>query len=402
MPAEELVGPVDVGPVAHGGHCVVRDQGRVIFVRHALPGEQVLIKITDRSHDRYWRGDAVQVLRADPGRVRPPCPIAGPGLCGGCDFQHSDPATQRELKRQVVTEQLDRLAKLTWLGEVESCGDQDGLGWRTRMRYHAGPADRLSEPAQPRFGLRAHRSDQVIPLPLEGCRIAAPAIAVPPQVPGEADTIIGVAAAGGDVWASEDHPAGTVVERAAGREFAVGVDGFWQAHPAAPRLLTEAVITGLEPRAGESAFDLYCGVGLFTGALLDHGCAPVTGVEGSKPAAALARRNLADAGRRVSVVAGSVERVLQRPARRGGLPERVDLVVLDPPRVGAGRRVVGAVAGRRPRAIGYVACDPAALARDLAYFADQGYRLQSLRAFDLFPMTHHVECVAILVPARTG
>ncbi|WP_152364071.1 class I SAM-dependent RNA methyltransferase [Microlunatus speluncae] len=397
MPAEELVGPADVGPVAHGGHCVVRDQGRVIFVRHALPGERVMIKITDRSHDRYWRGDAVQILDPGPGRVQPPCPIAGPGRCGGCDFQHADPATQRELKRAVVAEQLLRLADLDWTGEVEPAGgDPDGLGWRSRMRYHAGPDQ---DSADDSFGLRAHRSDRVIMLPADGCRIAAPSIAVPPRVPEGADSIIGVAAAGGTVWASEHHPAGTVLERAGDREFTVGVDGFWQAHPAAPRLLSEAVITGLAPRRGESAFDLYCGVGLFAAALVDHGCGPVTGVEGSKPAVASARRNLADVGRRARFVAGSVERVLERPKARGGLPDQVDLVVLDPPRVGAGRRVVAAVARRQPRAIAYVACDPAALARDLAYFGDRGYRPVSLRAFDLFPMTHHVECVAILEPA---
>lgn len=393
--AAELVGPVVVGPVAHGGHCVVRDQGRVIFVRHALPGERVMIKITDRGHDRYWRGDAVRILEGAPGRVRPPCPIAGPGLCGGCDFQHADLATQRELKRQVVAEQLQRLAQLEWTGEVEPAGDQDGQGWRTRMRYHAAPGPVGEER---HFGLRAHRSERVITPPAEGCRIAAPPIAVPPRVPGEAESVIGVAAGSQAVWAAGDHPAGGVTERALGREFEVGVDGFWQAHSAAPGLLTDAMITGLAPAGGDTAIDLYCGVGLFAAALIDHGCASVTGVEGSRTAVDHARDNLADAGRRARFVAGTVERVLARPAKRGGLPDRVDLIVLDPPRAGAGRRAVLGICRRRPRRICYVSCDPATLARDLRTFADQGYRLDSLRAFDLFPMTHHVECVAILRP----
>lgn len=390
-----LIGPVEVGSVAHGGHCVVRDQGRVIFVRHALPGERVMIEVTDRSHDRYWRGDAVEVLDPAPGRVRPPCPVAGPGLCGGCDFQHADPATQRELKRQVVAEQLTRLAKITWNGVVEAAGDESGLGWRTRMRYHV-VHDRSD--GEDRVGLRQHRSERVIELPPGGCRIAAPSIAVPPRAPADADSMLGVATSNRAVWAAGDHPAGTVRERAIGRDFEVGVDGFWQAHADAPSILTDAVIGGLEPRPGETAFDLYSGVGLFAAALIDRGCATVTGVDGSRSVVELARQNLADAGDRCRFIAGSVDRVLARPRSARGLPDSVDLVVLDPPRAGAGRRVVQAICRRQPRAVGYVSCDPATLARDLATFADQGYQVTSLRAFDLFPMTHHVECVAILEP----
>ena len=113
------IGPVEVGPIAHGGHCVARHDGRVIFVRHALPGEQVMINITDDSHDRFWRADAVEILEPSPDRIVRRCSISGPGLCGGCDFQHVDLAAQRRLKQQVVAEQLQRLAGISWAGEVE-------------------------------------------------------------------------------------------------------------------------------------------------------------------------------------------------------------------------------------------------------------------------------------------
>ena len=106
---------VDVGPIAHGGHCVARLDGQVVFVRHTLPGERVRIHITDRSKS-FLRADAVEVIEAAPGRVEAPCPYAGPGLCGGCDFQHVDPATQRGLLGDVVREQLRRLAGITWDG----------------------------------------------------------------------------------------------------------------------------------------------------------------------------------------------------------------------------------------------------------------------------------------------
>ena len=185
-----------------------------------------------------------------------------------------------------------------------------------------------------------------------------------------------------------DH---VLLERAAGRSWTVDAADFWQVHPAAADTLVATVLDGLAPRPGEGAFDLYCGVGLFAGALLDAGCR-VWCLESSTAAIELAAHNLSDAADRVRLRADRVERGLRR------LPKRTGLIVLDPPRTGAGPAVMKAVAFRRPRAIAYVACDPAALARDLGIAADLGYRPSSIRAFDLFPMTAHVECVAILKP----
>ncbi len=161
-------------------------------------------------------------------------------------------------------------------------------------------------------------------------------------------------------------------------------------------MLTEAVISGLRVRPGELALDLYCGVGLFAGALVDARC-DVIAVEGNRHAVELARRNVPDA----AFVASDVQAALTGARRgRGRLPGLADVVVLDPPRSGAGAVVVEQVMTRRPRAVAYVACDPAALARDVGTFLAAGWTLESIRAFDLFPMTHHVECVAILRPAR--
>src|SRR3982750_2933168 len=101
---------VTVGPVAHGGHCVARHEGRVVFVRHTLPGERVVVRVTEDRHPGFCRADAVEVLEASPARVERPCPYSGPGRCGGCDWQHVDPAEQRRLKAAVVGEQLARLA----------------------------------------------------------------------------------------------------------------------------------------------------------------------------------------------------------------------------------------------------------------------------------------------------
>src|SRR5688572_33015072 len=103
---------VTVGPVAHGGHCVARHEGRVVFVRHTLPGERVRVRVTEDRHPGFCRADAIEVLEASPARVDRPCPYSGPGRCGGCDWQHVDPAEQRHLKAAVVREQFKRLAGL--------------------------------------------------------------------------------------------------------------------------------------------------------------------------------------------------------------------------------------------------------------------------------------------------
>lgn len=350
-----------VGPVAHGGHCVLRPEtGPVVFVRHALPGERVVVEVTEGVEgDRFWRGDAVTVLEPSPDRVEPPCPFSGPGRCGGCDLQHVSLPAQRALKASVVREQMQRLAGLDVPVDVEAVsGDVDGLRWRTRQRY--------VDLGDGRLGMRKHRSHEVVEV--DDCCIDAH----------------------GRVPASELH---TV----RGVEFSVADDGFWQVHPGAASTLVSAVLDALQPQPGEKVLDLYAGVGLFARFLGDAvGRTGSVGlVEGERTAVAHARTNLATLPGTWEAVSGDVERVLSRP-RGPLLSGPVDLVVLDPPRQGARRKVVREIARRTPRAVAYVACDPAALARDTAYLREAGYELTSLRAFDLFPMTHHVECVALL------
>jgi tRNA/tmRNA/rRNA uracil-C5-methylase (TrmA/RlmC/RlmD family) len=394
---------VRVGAVAHGGFCVARHEGRVIFVRHALPGELVRVSVTEgKANSSYWRADAVEVVEAAEGRVEPPCPWAGPGRCGGCDWQHVTLDVQRELKAAVVREQLARLAKLDVEVTVEEVpGDSAGLDWRTRVTYA------VSDTGQ--AGLRQHRSHHIVPI--DECRIAHPLVRDVPlsgnRWPGGSAVDVSASPATGDCLVlvdgkrdasfsstPRDEPA--VYEEAAGRAFRVTGGGFWQVHPGAAEALRSAVLDALEPEAGDTAADLYGGAGLFADALAER-VGPggrVTLVESDRVAVADARHNLRDRDV-VRIERGRVDHVL----RRRGFLRRADLVVLDPPRSGAGRAVVDLVTRLEPRRIAYVACDPAALARDLRFFAERGYSLANLRAFDLFPMTHHIECVAMLVRA---
>ncbi|HEX5117610.1 MAG TPA: class I SAM-dependent RNA methyltransferase [Pseudonocardiaceae bacterium] len=389
--------PVDVGPVAHGGHCVARAEGRVVFVRHALPGERVVALVTEDHGGSFCRADAVEIVTASPDRVTPPCPLARPGGCGGCDWQHAAPAAQRALKAAVVAEQLRRLAGIERDVTVEQLPGGP-LHWRTRLR--------LAVAADGRAGLRAHRSHTV--LPLADCPIAVP------------DLLTGVVdrnwPPGAEIEAVADddgrrHVArhdsvprsrrrrtswvrgGTAVQRAAGRTWRLRAGGFWQVHPAAAETFAAVVEEWAAVPVGGRAWDLYGGVGLFAAGLAEQ--VGVTGgvllVESSRSAVADAEANLGDLPQ-VRCVADRVERAITAL----GEEDQPDVVVLDPPRKGAGRAVVDAIAARHPDRVVYVACDPAALARDLATFAGHGYVLAELRAFDAFPMTHHVECVSLL------
>lgn len=388
-----------MGAAAHGGFCVARHENRVVFVRHALPGERVQVTVTEgHQRSKFWRADAVEILLAAPDRVSPPCPWAGPGLCGGCDWQHVSLPAQRRLKAAVVAEQLQRLAGISYDVVVEPVpvevgATPDGLGWRTRVRYAVDDGGRA--------GLRRHRSREVVPI--DWCRIAHPDVVaadVPKRRwPGGSSVDVAVSARTGERLvlcdgdaAAPGESTAALTERVGERTFRIGARAFWQVHPAAAETLVEAVVGALEPRPGEAVFDLYCGVGLFAAALAQRvGLqGSVVAVEGDGAAADDAKSNLRDLPG-VRVARGRVDHVLRRPHLR-----HADLVVLDPPRAGAGRAVVDLVSRTRARRIAYVSCDPAALARDLHWFADRRYQLALLRAFDLFPMTQHVECVAVL------
>jgi len=384
---------VEVGPVANGGHFVARHEGVVIFVRHALPGERVVVEITDGEEGaKFLRADAVEILTAAPDRVAPPCPFSGPHMCGGCDFQHVAIPAQRELKAFVVREQLKRLAGLDVELVVEPVpGDKEGLGWRTRVQYAVDEDGHA--------GLRKHRSHEVVRLDI--CPIAHPSLpAVTSEdwtgaeaveaIVSDAGEQLRMVTADGELF--RDGPK-LLHEKAVGRDWQVTGSGFWQVHPGAPDALVSAVLEGVSAQPGERAVDLYSGAGLFTAALADkvETSGWVGAVESDEIAVADATGNLADLPQ-VELVTNRVHRALTD----GSLGERVDIIVLDPPRTGAKRDVVEGIAALRPRVVAYVACEPASLARDVAIFAEQGYALTGLRAFDIFPMTHHVECVAIL------
>lgn len=403
---------LEVGRVAHGGHCVARlpapdGRGRVIFVRHTLPGERVLAQLTEAAPEaRFWRADAVEVLEPSPDRTASPWPAAGPGGVGGADLAHVALPAQRTWKADVVTEQLARLGGVETHVAVEAApGDDErgGLRWRTRIE--------LAVDEQGRAGMSRPRSNEVVAL--EDMPLAHEAIAeldlfgrrwpagsrieaVAPSAGAPLVLVDGVPWRGGRPDRRPNaRRSVTEVVPVAGREFRfrVAAGGFWQVHREAPAVLVEAVLDAVGPVEGARVVDLFSGAGLLTVPLAEA-VGPggsVLAVEGDRRAVKDARRN-AHGLTHVELVEGEVARTLLD--RRGELA--ADVVVLDPPRQGAGRTVTAAVAASGAQRVVYVACDPAALGRDVGYLRSHGFELTAVRGFDLFPMTHHVECVAVL------
>lgn len=384
---------LEINAVAHGGVCVGRHQGQVVFVRHCLPGERVRARITDAPrHGRYVRADTETVERPSPERVIPPCPYAG--VCGGCDWQHASLTEQRALKASVIRESLVRLGgepAERWSAlEVEAMPtNTDGLGWRTRMRYAITSSGRA--------GLRRYRSHEIVPI--DSCLLATSAIddleVLRREWPGVSGVLAVSPSASSAVALPDPKPGQARIREAVDdRVWRLDSTAFWQVHPQAAEVFCSTVRQMLQPRAGEHLFDLYAGAGLFAGVLAaDIGpTGRIDAVESDPVAIRAAKRSLHDLPQ-VNLHAESVDRWL-----RTRVDAACDLVVLDPPRTGAGARTMKRIVSMRPRAVAYVACDPAALGRDIAVAKQHGWHLAQLRAFDAFPMTHHVECIALLLP----
>ncbi|WP_459547092.1 class I SAM-dependent RNA methyltransferase [Nocardia sp. X0981] len=448
--------PVRLGPPGHGGFCVARYEGRVVFVRHGLPGELVRARVTEDRGGSFCRAEAVEIVEPSPDRIPATCPVAGPGGAGCCDFSFATAAAQRDLKATVVAEQLRRIAGIERGIEVEPIGIERTGGWRTRIRLVVDAAGRA--------GVHRYRGTEVLtdlrcPQPVAG---ALDGIAQRRWTPG-ADLVVAVddegtrhivelapadpgSTRGGrrgpggrpgrhtgvrrdlrqpreqgrpgdrdepdpetgnarrrraaarraaartdrDEWVVEGT--GRAVQYVSGRRWEVSAAGFWQAHREAAQRYSDTVAEWADLAPGATAWDLYSGAGVFAARLAERvgPTGSVRALESSRSAVADGHAALGDLPW-LDLRGGRVEQ--WAAAREGPRPQ---VVVLDPPRAGAGKVVIEAVTGADPDRIVHIGCDPASFARDLRLYLDAGYRATALRAFDAFPATHHVECLALL------
>jgi len=398
---------LDITGIAHGGTFIARHEGRVVFVSDAIPGERVRVRLSEDSTGEsksFWRAETVEVLEASPHRrphiwAEADVSRAPESRPGGADLGHIDLEHQRVLKRQVLTEALDRFAGPGLEApEIEAVESGDGTGWRTRVTLHVDDDGNVGP-----YAARSHRVIPVRSHPLARPAIEKAALALASGEPGSVDLI---EPGDGEVRVIrrqrlDERPARgqarrpapeVVYEQVGDRRFQVDAGGFWQVHARAASVLDGAVYGILDGHVDpeKTNLDLYGGVGLFAASLADLGATDIVTVESSRRATAHAAQNLAPLA--VSAVTARVDRYL------AGLPANASAgaVVLDPPRAGAGRAVVDSLHALAPDAIAYVACDPVALARDLGTFRGHGWTVTTLRGFDLFPHSHHFEVVALL------
>ena len=408
--------------MAHGGLALGRHAGRVVFVPYAIPGETVRVEMGE-TRDRWARARLLEVLVPSPQRVEPPCPYFGPGRCGGCHFQHIGYGTQAEFKHQVVVDQLARVGGLRQVPVHDLIAAAEPWGYRNHLTLtpvqHSDLRGLEDVGGLARLGFLSTGGQSVFPV--EECLIADPLIdeawsALDMEWPQLRRLTLRCGSATGDRMAvfeldhyedfdiEVDLAVSCVVlladgeavvlmgdrylaEEIAGRRYQVSAGSAFQVNTAGAEVLVAVVREFLEPQRGHSLVDLYCGVGLFSLALAES-VGRVTGIEIAPSAAADFRHNALGLDH-VSLIEQTAEQAL--PQIQGP----VDLVVLDPPRAGAGRQVIGEIGRLSPRRIAYVSRDPATLARDTRWLAGSGYDLVRVQPVDLLPQTFHVECVAL-------
>ena len=384
------------GSAANGGSCVARHDGRVVFVRYALPGERVRVRLTAQKGS-YWHADAVEVLEASPDRIDPLCPVAGVDGAGCCDLAFVEPAAARRLKAEVVANQLARLGDYTWEGVAEPVGAGDPRGWRTRVRLGVGPDGRP--------GLHRYHSNDLVTdlrcgqLPegmLAGLDVARwrGCDQIHVAIDDDGNRLVGTTARGRRGVKVTEGP-GECVQRVGRWVWRLPLNAFWQSHRESPELYSALVRDAAQGSEGARAWDLFGGAGLFAAALAEAVGArgEVATVDTSRAASAAASAALADVPG-LQVISQSVRQFLtmQSDSDSG----TADIAVLDPPRAGAGREVIAALAGAGVSRVVHFGCEVAAFARDVGLYREHGYRVETLRVFDAFPLTHHVECVAVL------
>jgi len=414
--------------LSHAGEGIARHEGRVVFVPFALPGETVRVEIVEDKKN-FQRARLIEVITPSPDRIAPRCPHhfapplmrssasgeAGVGACGGCQLQHLAYAAQVQYKTQHVIEQLARVggwseAEARHIVRPTAPAPQP-FGYRNQVQFALTPDGQL--------GFKAAGSSAIVPI--TECHIAAPALmqmrqrlnvesapelervtlrasaedeliifeseADAPEI--EIDWPVSVALLRPDgasmALAGRDY----LIETIKGRPFQISAGSFFQVNTAVAEKLVNEVLAALTLRASDCVLELYCGVGLFT-AFIAPDVQRVIGIEISESAVEDAAANL-DEFENVEIYCAPAEDVLPT------LEIRPDVALIDPPRAGCAPEVLNALLKLNPRVIIYVACDPATFARDAGRLAAGRYKLEAVQPFDMFPQTHHVECVARFV-----
>lgn len=403
---------VRVSAMAHGGEALARHEGKVVFVPYVLPGEDVLIELTEE-RARYSRARPVEIIVPSPDRVEPRCKHFG--TCGGCQWQHIAYERQATLREEILQSQLTRIAHLPDMSVEPTLVASDPWNYRNHVQLHLDDDGRLGFiaaegrgvvpiaechimhpllwdafsaleidfPDLERLSLRAGIATGERMLILETAGHTAPGV--------EVDLPISCVLLLGDGTPVTYVGNSYVTETLAGRPLRISAASFFQVHTSQTEQLLAAVEKYANPQEDDVLLDLYCGVGTF-GLYLSDRVTQVIGIDSSEPAIEDARFN-AEGMANLRYLQGSAEEVLP------SIEEAIDLVILDPPRQGVSKEALAALSSLAPSRVVYVSCDPATLARDTGRMIQAGYELLGVQPVDMFPQTYHIEAVALLRPS---
>ena len=375
---------VEIERILPGGMGLAHADGKTVFVSLAAPGDRLRVKV-EREQGNVLFASIVEILTPSPVRIEPPCPYFG--RCGGCDFQQLTYDAQLAAKSEMIRDCLHRIARLENVPDIIVTPSPNE--WRYRMR-----AMWQIDQDEQTIGYYERGSRRVCDV--VDCAVLRPELQAkledvratewsqfPPDLK-HLDVVAGEESVSfAPAFANFETHELTLTVR--GEIYHYNAEAFFQINSS---LLGPLIEFALGDASGESALDLYSGVGLFT-LPLSRRFRRVTAVEANPVAVRFARRNLQDTEARV-ITAGVTDWFKSAPVHP------VDFILLDPPRAGAESAVINGILDLHPPQISYVSCDPATLARDLKKLITGGYTINSIRGFDLFPQTHHVETVVRL------
>jgi 23S rRNA (uracil1939-C5)-methyltransferase len=376
---------VEIERILPGGMGLAHAGGKTVFVSLAAPGDRVRVQV-EREQGNVLFASIVEIIAPSPIRIEPPCPYFG--RCGGCDFQQLTYEAQVAAKSEMIRDCLHRIARLEDVPEIVVTPSPNDWRYRMRAMWQIDQDERT-------IGYYERGSRRVCDV--VDCAVLRPELQEKleqvratewNQFPPDLKHLDVVAGENGVSFAPAfaDFETRELSLRIRGEIYHYNAQSFFQINPS---LLVPLIDFALDDASGENALDLYSGVGLFT-LPLSRQFKKVVAVESNPTAVRFARRNLQNTNAHV-IAAGVAEWIRSAPMRD------VDFVLLDPPRAGAESAVIKGILDLRPPQISYVSCDPATLARDLKKLLSGGYKIRSIRGFDLFPQTHHVETVVHLI-----
>ncbi len=408
-----------VDGVSHRGEGVGRIEGKATFIPYAIPGETVEIEIVEQNKS-YLRAKLLEVITPSEARVIPDCPHYY--SCGGCAYQHMTYAKQLELKRGILQDTLQRIGKIN--AEVKPMlGMEDPWRYRNKVVWHlqnTGDEVAMGYYMNDSHDLLDIDTCKLISQPMEDLSLYLKDRVTTVKARQDGSITIRESSLDGSLMAIldglrtipmeliESFPKLKSLYKMNGKQLSLGWGkagfedqvnnircylsplSFFQVNPAQTQVLYELVRDYCKPQPKDRLLDAFCGTGSI-GLYLSSYVKKVTGVENYSPAVANARENAARNNiNNCEFIAGACETVIPQ------LKQKFDLVVLDPPRAGCEEELIRSIIRIAPRCIVYVSCNPSTLARDLAIFTSSGYEVDEVQPIDMFPQTHHVECVVRL------